>query len=131
MTSTTNNKSIISQLFRRRLPQILAIYGAGCWLVVEIVEWIINRCLISPNLTDLFLFNMLSFIPSIAVIAYFHGMPDRDKWHPIEKIGIPLNIVASILILFIAFYPKHLGAITETIVVEGKLGHQIDNSHKS
>ena len=100
------------------MPQILAIYGAGCWTVVQIVEWIIDRYLISPHLTDLCLIGMLSFIPSVAIIAYFHGTPGRDKWHPIEKIGIPINIIASVLILFIAFYPKDLGAITETVIVE-------------
>ena len=124
MTSTTNNRSMFTELFRRRVPQILAIYGAGCWTVVQIVEWIINRYLISPHLTDLCLIGMLSFIPSIALIAYFHGTPGSDKWHPIEKIGIPLNIFASVLILFITFYPKDLGAITETIIVEDKTNEE-------
>ena len=126
MTSTTNNRSMFTELFRRRVPQILAIYGAGCWTVVQIVEWIINRYLISPHLTDLCLIGMLSFIPSIALIAYFHGTPGSDKWHPIEKIGIPLNIFASVLILFITFYPKDLGAITETIVIEDQLGNTVE-----
>ena len=58
-------------------------------------------------------------------------MPDRyssgrDKWHPIEKIGIPINIFASILILFIAFYPKDIGAFTETVSCEDELGNRID-----
>ena len=30
---------------------------------------------------------MISFLPSICLIAYYHGTPGRDKWHPIEKIG--------------------------------------------
>ena len=126
MKNNTKNRSIFSELLRRRVPQILAIYGAGCWTVVQIVEWVIDRYLISPHLTDLCLIGMLSFIPSIALIAYFHGTPGRDKWHPIEKIGIPINIIASVLILFIAFYPKDLGAITETIIVEDELGNTIE-----
>ena len=126
MTTKTNSRSIFSELFRRRVPQILAIYGAGCWTIVQIVEWIINRYLISPHLTDLCLIAMLSFIPSIALIAYFHGTPGRDRWHPIEKIGIPINIFASILIMFIAFYPKELGAVTETVTCEDDLGNRIE-----
>ena len=126
MKSSTKNRSISSELFRRRVPQILAIYGAGCWTIVQIVEWVIDRYLISPYLTELCLIGMLSFIPSVALIAYFHGTPGRDRWHPIEKIGIPINIFASILILFIAFYPKDLGAITETVSCEDELGNRID-----
>ena len=126
MTSSTSNISIFSDLFRRRVPQILAIYGAGCWTIVQIVEWVIDRYLISPHLTDLCLIAMLSFIPSIALIAYYHGTPGRDKWHPIEKIGIPLNIFASMLILFIAFFPKDLGAVTETVTIENETGEIIN-----
>ena len=126
MTTKTNSRSIFSELLRRRVLQILAIYGAGCWTIVQIVEWIINRYLISPHLTDLCLIAMLSFIPSIALIAYFHGTPGRDKWHPIEKIGIPINIFASILIMLIAFYPKDLGAVTETVTCEDDLGNIVD-----
>ena len=126
MRTKTNSRSIFSELFRRRVPQILTIYGAGCWTVVQIVEWIIDRYLISPHLTDLCLIAMLSFIPSIALIAYFHGTPGRDKWHPIEKIGIPINIFASILIMLIAFYPKDLGAVTETVTCEDDLGNIVD-----
>ena len=100
MTSSTNNRSILSELFKRRVPQILLIYGAGFWTLIQIVEWVIDRYLISPHLTDLCLIGMLSLFPSIALIAYFHGTPGRDNWHPIEKIGIPINIFASILIIF-------------------------------
>ena len=78
MTDNTNNTSFFSDLFKRRVPHILIIYGAGCWTIVQILEWIIGRYLISPHLTDLCLVAMVSFIPSIALIAYFHGTPGRD-----------------------------------------------------
>ena len=125
MTSSINNRSIFSDLFKRRVPHILFLYIAGCWTVVQIVEWIISRYLVSPHLVDLCLVSMVSFIPSICLIAYFHGTPGRDNWQPVEKIGIPLNIVVSIIMVFIVFSPKDLGAVTESIIIEDENGNLV------
>ena len=57
-------------------------------------------------------------IPSVIILAYFHGSPGKDKWGRIEKIGIPCNVLLSIIILFVVFYPKDLGAATKTIIIE-------------
>ena len=126
MTSKTNRRSIFSELSRRRVPQILAIYGAGCWTIIQIVEWGIDRYLVSPHLTDLCLVTMVSFIPSVCLIAYFHGIPGRDKWQPVEKIGIPLNIIVTIIMVLIVFSPKDLGAVTESIIIEDENGNVIN-----
>ncbi|MDP7465096.1 MAG: hypothetical protein QF795_02070, partial [Candidatus Marinimicrobia bacterium] len=124
MTNKDNN-SFFGDLFRRRVPQILGVYIAGCWTVVQIVEWIISRYLVSPHLTDLCFVSMVSFIPSVCLIAYFHGTPGRDKWHPVEKIGIPLNVLVSIIMVLIVFSPKDLGAVTESITIEDENGNLV------
>ena len=93
--SNKNKNSFFNNLVSRRVPYILGIYIAGCWTVVQIVDWIISRYLISPHIVDLCLATMVSFIPSVCLIAYYHGTPGRDKWQPIEKVAIPLNIIVS------------------------------------
>ena len=125
MKSKTNHRSMFTDLIRRRVPQILGIYIAGCWTVVQIVEWIISRYLVSPHLVDLCLISMVSFIPSICLISYFHGTPGKDKWQPIEKIGIPINILVSIIMVFIVFSPRDLGAVTESIIIEDENGNVV------
>ena len=57
-------------------------------------------------------------IPSILILSYFHGAPGKDKWNRIERIGIPLNIVISLIVMAVTFYPKDLGAITKTVSYE-------------
>ena len=125
-SSKLMRNSIFTDLFKRRVPQILLLYLAGCWTIVQIVEWIISRYLVSPHLIDLCLVTMVSFIPSVCLIAYFHGIPGRDKWQPVEKIGIPLNIIVTIIMVLIVFSPKDLGAVTESIIIEDENGNVIN-----
>ena len=121
----SNKNSFFNNLINRRVPYILGIYIAGCWTVVQIVDWIIGRYLISPHLVDLCLATMVSFIPSVCLIAYYHGTPGRDKWQPIEKVAIPLNIIVSIIMVIIIFSPKDLGAQIESINIEDESGHVV------
>jgi len=117
--------TVFSDLFKRRVPHTLGIYIAGCWTIVQIVGWIISRYLISPHLVDLCLITMVSFIPSVCLISYYHGTSGRDRWQPIERIAIPLNIIVSIIMVVIVFAPKDLGAQTESITLEDENGNVI------
>jgi len=125
MTKSNKKSSILSDLLKRRVPHILGIYCASCWAMVQFVDWLINHYLISPHLSEFCLVAMVSFIPSICLIAYYHGTPGRDQWKTIEKIGIPINMLASVLILFIVFYPKDLGAVMTTVTTEDEDGQII------
>ena len=118
-------KSFFNDLLRRRVPHVLGIYIAGCWTVIQIVDWVISRYLISPHLVDLCLVTMASLIPSVCLISYYHGTPGKDKWQPIEKIAVPLNIIVSVIMVIIVFSPKDLGAQTEFITIEDEKGNVI------
>ena len=65
-------------------------------------------------------------IPSILILSYFHGAPGKDKWNKIEKIGIPANIIVSLIIMIVMFYPKDLGATTKTVSYEDEQGNNIE-----
>ena len=110
----------------RRVPHILGFYLAAGWGVLQFVDWCVNRYILSPHLVDFTLTFILSLIPSILVIAYFHGAPGKDGWTKVEKIGIPINILTSILILFIFFSAEDLGAATETVLIENEDGEKIE-----
>ena len=40
-------------------------------------------------------------MPSVVILAYFHGAPGKDEWTKIEKIGVPVNIIFIFLVLLI------------------------------
>ena len=118
-------KSIASDLFERRVPQFVGLYFAVSWGIIQFMSWLVDRYLLSPHLVDLSLAIGLSMIPSILILAYFHGRPGKDKWNRIEKIVVPANLIISGIILVIFFYPKNLGAITKDITIEDFSGNKI------
>jgi len=82
--------------------------------------------MLSPHLINFSLVTLLSLIPTVLIISYFHGKPGRDKWTKTEKIFIPANLIISIVVLFVMFYGKDLGATTKTITLENEEGEKIE-----
>ncbi|MCH8957718.1 hypothetical protein IIA28_20750 [candidate division KSB1 bacterium] len=119
-------KSLFRDLLDRRLPQILGIYLGACWAVVQFVDFLVNRYVLSPNLTDVAIVVLISFIPTIMLLAYFHGKPGRDRWTRMEKIGIPFNLVLTGTLVFFIFSGQELGAASKTVTVLDEQGNQIE-----
>ena len=119
--------SFLQNLWQRRVPQIFVLYLSACWVIIEIVSsLLVDRYLLSPHLIDFSILTLLSLIPSILLLAYFHGKPDHDKWTKIEKIGIPINVILSVFILFFVFNTKDLGTIAKTVTVENEEGEKLE-----
>jgi tetratricopeptide (TPR) repeat protein len=60
------------------------------------------------------------------MMAYYHGEPGRNKWTRLEKIGIPVNLMGAIVLLFFLFYGKDLGAIQKSVMLEDEEGNKIE-----
>ncbi len=118
--------SFISDLWKRRLPQITVLYLLMAFIIVQVVQWIINRFMLSPNWFDLTWILLLSLLPSVAFMAYYHGKSGMDKWVRKEKIFVSANFAVSIIILFFLFQGKDLGATTKVITTEDEQGNMIE-----
>jgi len=127
-SSTAGERSFYKNLLARRVPQILGSYLIGGWAIVQFVDWNVKRYVLSPYLTDLALVIVLSLIPTVAIIAWFHGMPGRNAWTRVEKVGIPLNLLATALLLMVIFQNKDLGAASKNITVENEDGQRIERT---
>ena len=115
-----------TELFRRRIPQILGAYLIASWAVLEFADFAVNRYVLSPYLVD-FAFALLALMaPSVLLLAWFHGAPGRDSWTRVEKIGIPLNLALAGIVLFGVFQGRDLGAATTTVVVADEEGNEIE-----
>ncbi|MCK4311252.1 MAG: tetratricopeptide repeat protein, partial [Candidatus Cloacimonetes bacterium] len=114
-------------LWQRRVLQILCIYFGASWAIIEFVSsLLVDRYLLSPHLIDFSIVILLSLIPSVLLIAYFHGKPGKDEWTKFEKIGIPVNIILSLILLFFIFNEKDLGATTKIVTIENEEGEKIE-----
>jgi len=117
----------LKKLWNRRVPQIIAIYLGVCWVVVEFVSsLLVDRFFQSPYLIEFSIVTLLSLLPSILLLAYFHGKPGKNEWTKFEKIGIPINIILVAFVLFLTFHDKDLGAIAETVTLENEEGEQVE-----
>ena len=97
------NKLFIKELLNRRIPQIIGSYIIAGTSLVLFIDWLVARYDFPQYYVTLALFGIISILPSVIILAYFHGTPGKDEWTRIEKIGIPTNILFIAVMLFIGF----------------------------
>ena len=124
-SQSEKKRTLLGELFHRRVPQIVGVYLGGCFAMVQFVDWAVNRYVWSPHLPDLALVIMLSLLPSVVLVAYFHGQPGADKWNLCEKIAIPVNLLITSLLLFSLFGNKDLGAASKTVTLQDEDGKEV------
>jgi len=118
--------TFIKELLTRRVPHILGGYLAASWIILEFMDWLVRRYPISPNLVEFCLVVLAALIPTVILLAWFHGKPGPDQWTRVEKIGIPTNIVVTALLLIFLFRGRDLGATTTTVNIVDEEGQQIE-----
>jgi len=118
--------TIVKDLLRRRVPQVVAIYFVASWGLLEFLDFITQRFALSPHLIDLGLFVPLLLLPSVILVTYFHGAAGADKWVTAEKIVIPINLVVAGGFLLFFLQGKDLGATTTTVTVTNEEGVEME-----
>ena len=93
-------KSFLKELLDRRIPQILGSYFVGATTLIFFIDWLVAKYGFSDYYTSLALFGLISILPSVIILAYFHGTPGKDEWTKVEKFGIPINIIFIAIALF-------------------------------
>ena len=89
--------NFINEIIKRRVPQIFGSYIVASSSLVLFIDWLVGKYEFPEFYVSLTLISLISIIPSVIILSYFHGAPGKDQWTKVEKIGVPANI------LFIAF----------------------------
>ena len=126
MFAESESVPFFRDIWRRRVVQITAIYLALAYSVRMLMSLIVGEYMLSPHLVDLVWFLLMSLIPSILLISYFHGRRGVTHWTRWELIGLPTNFVAAILLLFFLFQGKDMGAITTTLTMHNEDGEAVE-----
>ena len=114
----------VRALLERRVPHILAVYAGASWGLIEFTGFLVDEFLLSPHWTRVVLVTLFLLLPSVVMLAWFHGKPgrDRDSLAGTEKIGIPANLVVCAAVLWTLFGGVDLGAATRSVTVETEEG---------
>ena len=90
----------MKELLARRVPQIIGSYIVASTSLVLFIEYLVDKYQLADYYPSITLFGVLAIIPSVIILAYFHGAPGKDDWTKIEQIGIPVNILFIACVLF-------------------------------
>ena len=118
--------TVIKDIWGRYVIQIAAGYLIAAWIIKMAVSSIVVKNFLSPHIVELTWIILISLMPTVIIISYFHGKRERNKWHKAELIGLPANILLSILLVFFMFNGEDLGAATEAITVKNEKGDNVE-----
>jgi len=114
----------ITELRDRRILPAVGVYVASVWVVIEILDRLVERYLLSPYLSDIVFWGLYSLIPAVMLIAWTHGRPGKDKMTRLEKVGVPINLIATLGLLITVFGDKDFDQAATQITVNNELGQQ-------
>ena len=63
-------------------------------------------------------------LPAVILVSWTHGRPGKDKSTRLEKVGVPINIIATLGLLITVFSSKDMGARANLVTVANELGQQ-------
>ena len=92
---------LLENIVGRKVPHIIGSYFIAGTSLILFVDWLVNRYTLPEYYTTMALFGIIAILPSVVILAYFHGAPGKDEWHKIEIIGIPFNIIFIFFVLLI------------------------------
>jgi tetratricopeptide (TPR) repeat protein len=114
----------VKEIKQRRILPVLGLYVGSCWVLIEILDRLSERYLLSPYITDAAFWGLYSLIPAVILLAWTHGKPGKDRVTTAEKVGVPINIIATIGLLVTVFGGKDLGATASMVSVANEEGVQ-------
>ena len=120
--------SLVRNLVERRVPHSIALYMGVSWGCVQFTHFAVNEFLLSPHWTRVVLATILLFLPTVLMLAWFHGRPGRNRVTLTEKVGIPVNLAVAVVVLALAFSGTDLGAAVTRVSVENEEGETVERA---
>jgi len=121
----THKKSIVAELFERRVPQILGMYVAAVWLAVEIGDWMSERFDVPAQFSSYVFVTMIALLPMVGMLAWAFGRPGKDKLNTKQLVFIPFNLVIAVMAVY-AFIKPPVQATETMSLVDEHTGQVVD-----
>lgn len=125
LPNNSTTTSFWTSLWERRVPQIIGSYLVASWALLQFIDWCVHRYLLSPNWVDLSFVLLLLMLPSVALVAFFHQTKTTSSYPKALKIGVPVNVLCTTVLLFLLFQNKNFNAVAKTVTVKNEQGEDI------
>ena len=112
----------VQNIVDRRVLQAVGVFVGSCWVLVEIFDRLVDRYLLSPAWSELVFWGLYSLVPAVALIAWTHGKSGRDRVTKTEAVGVPINIIATLGLLFNLAVGKDLSSTAQLVEVSNEFG---------
>ncbi|MBK5096523.1 MAG: hypothetical protein JJE01_01985, partial [Gemmatimonadetes bacterium] len=77
----------VDELLRRRVPQVVGIYLAAGWALIEFSDWAVGRFGLSTRITDVRIAALLFALPFVVLAAWRLGTEEGDPAGPSHELG--------------------------------------------
>lgn len=74
-----------SQIRDRKVIQIISTYAAVSWVILQIIDQVVNRSIMPELVYKISLTLVLALSPGVLIFAWFHGAKGAQKAPPVEK----------------------------------------------
>lgn len=117
----------LRRLWRRRVPQVLGVYLATGWALVEVTAFFVARYRLTDNMIDIVLALLLLLIPAVLVLAWNRfGRDEGDRLTRIEVWACLLNVVLAGGVIVALFGNAPIGRATTTVAVTDASGAEME-----
>lgn len=113
-------EGFLRELWSRWVPQVLVIHALAAWTLFEATEWLVDHHGLAPQWPELLLVVLITLTPALVLVTYYQTPREGRRLGPIERIGVPLNLLAALLVagVFLRVAPIERGSMaTPTIAV--------------
>jgi tetratricopeptide (TPR) repeat protein/predicted Ser/Thr protein kinase len=117
--------SLLQELMSRRVLLTLVAFVVVAAAAMVLTTYVVDSFPVSPRLPRYTLVFLITLLPAVILLAYHRGRPGEPRWSKSERIGVPVNVAASVLLLLFLFQGEPL-ATTTTVTTTDEEGRSVE-----
>ncbi len=117
----------IDQIKERKVIPYFITYLGGCWAIIQLLDWYIERNMFSPYWTQLVFYFLVILIPAVIVILFaVNKQKGEPKFGRFQYSFVGINILVALVSLGFIYKQKPMVRIAEKVLVVNEEGKELE-----